>query len=66
MTTAKGTRPGANGPTGAVTYPPDFDPKKKYPVWVLTYAGPGMPILRDEWAALDRPKSWDLNETQEG
>lgn len=34
---------------GAITYPPDFDPKKKYPVWLFTYAGPGMPTLRDEW-----------------
>jgi dipeptidyl aminopeptidase/acylaminoacyl peptidase len=34
---------------GALTYPPDFDPKKKYPVWVFTYAGPNMPSLHDEW-----------------
>jgi dipeptidyl aminopeptidase/acylaminoacyl peptidase len=34
---------------GAVTYPPDFDPAKKYPVWVLTYAGPHMPSLRTGW-----------------
>ncbi|MBA4191628.1 MAG: hypothetical protein C0467_26920, partial [Planctomycetaceae bacterium] len=34
---------------GAITYPPDFDPKKKHPVWVLTYAGPHMPTIRDEW-----------------
>jgi dipeptidyl aminopeptidase/acylaminoacyl peptidase len=34
---------------GAVTYPPDFDPEKKYPVWVLTYAGPHMPSLRTGW-----------------
>ena len=25
-----------------------------------------MAILRDEWAALDRPKSWDLNQAQDG
>ncbi len=31
----------------AITYPPDFDPKKKYPIWVLTYAGPHMPTIRD-------------------
>src|SRR5205823_3708899 len=24
----------------AITYPTDFDPNKKYPVWLLTYAGP--------------------------
>jgi dipeptidyl-peptidase-4 len=34
---------------GAVTYPPDFDPKKKYPVWLFTYAGPHSPTVRDEW-----------------
>jgi dipeptidyl-peptidase-4 len=32
-----------------VTYPPDFDPAKKHPVWVFTYAGPHMPTIRDEW-----------------
>jgi dipeptidyl-peptidase 4 len=34
---------------GAITYPPTFDPKKKYPVWLFTYAGPHAPTLRDEW-----------------
>lgn len=34
---------------GAITYPPNFDPMKKYPVWMFTYAGPHMPTLRDEW-----------------
>jgi dipeptidyl aminopeptidase/acylaminoacyl peptidase len=32
---------------GIVTYPPDFDPSKKYPVWVQTYAGPHAPTVRD-------------------
>jgi dipeptidyl-peptidase-4 len=32
-----------------VTFPPDFDPAKKHPVWVFTYAGPHMPTIRDEW-----------------
>ncbi len=32
---------------GIVTYPPDFDPAKKYPVWVQTYAGPHAPTVRD-------------------
>lgn len=36
---------------GAITYPPNFDPKKKYPVWVLTYAGPHAPTIRTGWAA---------------
>ena len=35
---------------GQVTYPPDFDPAKKYPVWVLTYAGPHMPTVREGWS----------------
>jgi dipeptidyl-peptidase-4 len=34
---------------GAITYPPNFDPQKKYPVWLFTYAGPHAPTLRDEW-----------------
>ncbi len=34
---------------GAITYPPNFDPKKKYPVWLFTYAGPHAPTVRDEW-----------------
>jgi dipeptidyl-peptidase-4 len=31
----------------SITYPPDFDPKKKYPVWIFTYAGPHAPTVRD-------------------
>ncbi len=34
---------------GALTYPPNFDPAKKYPVWLFTYAGPHTPTLRDEF-----------------
>jgi dipeptidyl aminopeptidase/acylaminoacyl peptidase len=33
----------------AVTYPPDFDRKKKHPVWVFTYGGPHAPTVRDEY-----------------
>ncbi len=33
----------------AITYPPEFDPKKKYPIWVFTYAGPHAPTIRDEY-----------------
>ncbi len=33
----------------AITYPPDFDAKKNYPVWLFTYAGPHAPTIRDEW-----------------
>ena len=31
----------------AVTYPPDFDAKQLYPIWVLTYAGPHAPTVQD-------------------
>ena len=34
---------------GVITFPRDFDPKKKYPVWVNTYAGPHAPQVRDGW-----------------
>ncbi len=34
----------------ALTYPPDFDPAKKYPVWMLTYGGPNAPTIKDGWA----------------
>jgi len=34
---------------GILTLPPDFDPKKKYPVWVFTYAGPHTPTVRNEY-----------------
>ncbi len=30
--------------------PPDFDPNKKYPVWMQIYGGPEMPNIRDDWA----------------
>jgi dipeptidyl aminopeptidase/acylaminoacyl peptidase len=33
----------------AITYPPDFHPLNTYPVWVLTYAGPHAPTVRDGW-----------------
>lgn len=35
---------------GSLTYPKDFDKKKKYPVWVNTYAGPHAPTVRDGWS----------------
>ena len=35
---------------GILTYPPDFDPAKKYPLWLLTYAGPHTPTVKDAWA----------------
>ncbi len=32
------------------TLPPDFDARKKYPVWLMTYAGPQMPSIADAWS----------------
>lgn len=32
---------------GAIIKPANFDPTKKYPVWLMTYAGPHMPSVRD-------------------
>ncbi len=29
--------------------PPDFDPKKKYPVLCYQYSGPQAPVVRDRW-----------------
>jgi dipeptidyl-peptidase 4 len=29
--------------------PPDFDPKRKYPVWFLNYSGPHSPTIHDQW-----------------
>ncbi|MEX0939227.1 MAG: S9 family peptidase [Pirellulales bacterium] len=34
---------------GSVILPPDFDPQKKYPVWLQTYGGPHAPSLTDSW-----------------
>ena len=36
---------------GSVLLPPDFDAKKKYPVWFTTYAGPHTPTMRNAWVA---------------
>ncbi len=35
---------------GALTYPPDFDAAKQYPIWVRTYAGPHAPTVKDGWS----------------
>ena len=35
----------------AITYPPDFHEYNRYPVWVLTYAGPHAPTIRDGWSS---------------
>jgi dipeptidyl-peptidase 4 len=33
----------------AITYPPNFDPTKTYPVWTMTYAGPHTPTVKTGW-----------------
>jgi dipeptidyl aminopeptidase/acylaminoacyl peptidase len=35
---------------GSLLKPPHFDPKRRYPVWFMTYAGPHAPTIRDNWA----------------
>jgi dipeptidyl-peptidase 4 len=35
---------------GTVLKPPDFDAKKRYPVWFMTYGGPHFPTVRDAWS----------------
>jgi dipeptidyl aminopeptidase/acylaminoacyl peptidase len=39
-----------------VHYPPGFDPTRTYPLWVLTYAGPHAPTVRDAWQG---GRSWE-------
>jgi len=31
----------------AITYPPDFHESNRYPIWILTYAGPHAPTVKD-------------------
>jgi len=35
---------------GSVLKPPNFDPKKRYPVWFMTYGGPHAPTISDSWS----------------
>jgi dipeptidyl-peptidase-4 len=35
---------------GSVLKPPNFDPKKRYPVWFMTYGGPHAPTISDTWS----------------
>lgn len=43
--------PAAGGFTldGILFYPPDFDERRQYPVWIKTYGGPHMASVRDAW-----------------
>jgi dipeptidyl-peptidase-4 len=33
-----------------IVFPPGLDSARKYPVWFMTYGGPGMPTLHDSWS----------------
>ena len=35
---------------GSIVKPPDFDPRKRYPVWFTTYGGPHAPTIHDTWS----------------
>jgi dipeptidyl aminopeptidase/acylaminoacyl peptidase len=35
---------------GSLLKPADFDAKRKYPVWFMTYGGPHFPIIHDTWS----------------
>jgi dipeptidyl aminopeptidase/acylaminoacyl peptidase len=35
---------------GSVVKPPDFDAKRRYPVWFMTYGGPHAPTMHDTWS----------------
>jgi dipeptidyl aminopeptidase/acylaminoacyl peptidase len=34
---------------GSILKPPGFDPKRRYPVWFMTYGGPHAPTVHDSW-----------------
>jgi len=34
---------------GSLLLPPSFDPRRKYPVWFMTYGGPHAPTISDSW-----------------
>jgi dipeptidyl aminopeptidase/acylaminoacyl peptidase len=36
---------------GSLLKPPDFDAHRRYPVWMMTYGGPHMPMVRDSWGS---------------
>ncbi len=43
--------------------PANFDPTRKYPVWITTYAGPYAPTIRDNWGG---GRTWDQMLANEG
>ncbi len=47
---------------GELITPPDLDPARSYPVWVMTYGGPHAPTVADTWSA----HVWEQALAQEG
>jgi len=48
---------------GTILYPPDFDPKQRYPVWVQVYGGPHAPRIRKAFISRERDQllaNWGL------
>lgn len=43
---------------GLMALPKDFDPKRKYPVIMNLYGGPGTPCVRDRWADRSASDTW--------
>jgi dipeptidyl-peptidase 4 len=39
-----------------LTFPPDFDESKRYPVWLTTYGGPHAPVVRNAGGPQMRPQ----------
>ncbi len=42
--------------------PPDFDPNRSYPVWLMTYSGPAAPSVRNRWSG----SAWSQFLAQQG
>ena len=51
------TRDGLRLP-GAVVYPKDFDPARRYPVHVDLYGGPDTPMVSDRWGSRYLSDTW--------
>ncbi|MBL8880006.1 MAG: S9 family peptidase [Phycisphaerales bacterium] len=40
--------------------PPDYDPNRRYPVWIYTYAGPHAPSVSNSWAGGRAALNWHI------
>ena len=45
-----------------VTYPVNFDNRKKYPVLIYIYGGPNSPVVADRFSGLNRDTQWWANQ----